>query len=78
MMKKILLTQAKANHKYRITEILGGGNLQNKLMNMGMYKGRELTKLSHIGLRGPVVIKTGRSILALGHDIATKVMVEAQ
>ena len=59
-------------------EILGGANLQSKLMNMGVYKGKEITKLSHIGLRGPVVIKSGRSILALGHDIAAKIMVEIE
>lgn len=77
-MKKISLTQLKANRKGRVVDIIGGTNLQNKLMNMGVYKGRIVTKLSHIGLRGPVVIKVGRGILALGHEIALKVMVEAE
>lgn len=66
----------KANHKGEISEISSGANLQNKLMNMGVYKGKEIMKLSHIGLRGPVVIKTGRSILALGHNVAAKIIVE--
>lgn len=57
---------------------MGGGNLQNRLMNMGVYKGREIVKLSHIGLRGPVVVKVGRGILALGHGVAAKVVVEAE
>ena len=77
-MKKIPLTQIKPNRKGRVVEILGSANLQNKFMNMGLYKGKEVTKLSHIGLRGPVVIKTGMSILALGHSIAVKVMVEVE
>ena len=77
-MKRLSLVQLKANHKGRVTEISGGGNLQNKLMNMGVYKGREVIKLSHIGLRGPVVVKVGRGILALGHGIAVKVIVEAE
>lgn len=77
-MKKISLTHLKANHKGKIADITGGGNLQNRLANMGLFKGREVTKLSHIGLRGPVVIKVGRSILALGHGVAAKVMVEAE
>jgi Fe2+ transport system protein FeoA len=77
-MKKTSLIKLKANHKGKILEISGGLNLQNKLMNMGIYKGRELTKLSHIGLKGPVVIKVGRSILALGHSIAVKITVEAE
>lgn len=77
-MKRISLLSLKADHKGKVLEISGGGNLQNKLMNMGVYKGREVIKVSHIGLRGPVVIKTGRSILALGHNIAAKVIVEAE
>ena len=76
MHKKISLINIKANHKGRVVEILGGGNLQDKLMNMGVYKGKEVTKLSHIGLRGPVVIKAGRTILALGHGVAAKVIIE--
>ena len=52
--------------------------MQNRLMNMSVHKGRELVKLSHIGLRGPVVIKAGRSILALGHGVAAKIIVEAE
>ena len=77
-MKKTSLVQMKANHKGKVVEILGGANLQNRLMNMGIYKGREVTKLSHIGLRGPVIIKTGRSILALGHGMAAKIIIGAE
>jgi len=77
-MKKISLTLIKANRKGKVVEILGGTNLQDKLMNMGVYKGKEVTKLSHVGLRGPVVIKAGRSILALGHGVAAKVIVETE
>ena len=77
-MKKISLVQAKADRKNKVVEIQGSSNLQNKLMHMGVFIGKDVIKLSHIGLRGPVVIKTGRSILALGHSIAEKVMVEVE
>jgi len=77
-MKKISLVAIKTNSKGKIIEVLGSENLQNKLANMGVYQGREVTKLSHIGLRGPVVIKTGRSILALGHSVALKIMLESE
>lgn len=75
-MKKISLVQIKANHKGKIIEILGSPNLQNRLMSLGVYKGKEVSKLSHIGLKGPVVIKAGRSVLALGHSVASKIIVE--
>jgi len=77
-MKKISLVRIKANRKAKVLEVLGGTNLHVKLMNMGVYKGKEVTKLSHIGLRGPVVIKAGRSILALGHSVAAKVVLEQE
>ncbi len=77
-MKRISLAQIKTNRKAKIAEIAGGANLQNRLMNMGMHKGREIVKLSHIGLKGPVVVKAGRSILALGHGVAAKIMLEAE
>lgn len=76
-MKRTTLLQFKANQKGRVSEILGRPGLQNKLMSMGVYKGKEVTKVSHIGLRGPVVIKVGRSILALGHSIAASIIIES-
>jgi Fe2+ transport system protein FeoA len=77
-MKKVSLVQIKANEKSRILEILGGSNLESKLLSMGVYKGKPVVKLSHIGLKGPVVIKAGRSILALGHSVAEKIIVEKE
>jgi len=77
-LKKISLAQLKSDHKGKIIEVLGGSNLETKLESMGLYKGKEITKLSHIGLRGPVVIKAGRSILALGHGVAAKVIVSSE
>jgi len=75
-MKKISLIQLRPSHKGRVVEITGGANLQAKLMHMGVYPAKEVTKMSHIGLRGPVVIRAGRTILALGHGVAAKVIVE--
>lgn len=77
-MKKVSLVQMKEKRKGKIIEISSGSALQNRLMSMGIYKGREITKLSHIGLKGPAVIKIGRSILALGHGVASKIIVETQ
>ena len=77
MTKKVVsLAQLKAGNKAKVLNILGGGSLESKLMNMGIYKDKEVSKLSHIGLKGPVVIKVGRTILALGHGIAEKIQVE--
>jgi len=71
-MRKVSLVHLRPGHKGRVLEILGGSGLKNRLMSMGLYSGKEITKLSYVGLRGPVVI------LALGHGMAAKVMVETE
>ena len=74
-MKDLSLIQMKKNQRGRVAAISAGHNLENRLMSLGLYKGREITKLSHFALRGPVTVKVGRSVLALGHGMAGKVMV---
>ncbi len=75
-MKKVILTKLKHTTKARIVEILGSPLLQSRLMSMGIYPGREITKLSHFVLRGPITIKVGRSVLALGYGMARRITVE--
>ncbi|MDD5166192.1 MAG: FeoA family protein [Candidatus Omnitrophica bacterium] len=77
-MRKLSLIQMKEKRKGKIVEISGGTRLQNKFMSMGIYPGREITKLSHFALRGPVAIKVGRSVLALGHGMASKITLEVE
>ncbi|MBI4706608.1 MAG: FeoA domain-containing protein [Candidatus Omnitrophica bacterium] len=77
-MKKTVLVKMKENQKGRVLEITGGYSIQNKFMSMGIYPGREITKLSHFALKGPVTIKTGRSVLALGHGMAAKIILEVE
>lgn len=77
-MKKVSLISLCPNHKGKVSEIAGGAVLHNRLMSMGLYIGKEVTKLSHMGLRGPVVIRVGRTVIALGHGMASKVIVEAE
>lgn len=75
-MKRLSLIQLKRNQKGRVVEILAGSGLENRLMGMGIYAGREIAKISHFALRGPVTIKAGRSVLALGHGMAGKIILE--
>lgn len=77
-MGKISLVQMKGNQKGKIHDIAGSETLHQKLAHIGVYKGREILKVNHVGLRGPVVVKVGRGILALGHTIATKILVDVE
>jgi Fe2+ transport system protein FeoA len=75
--KRMPLTRLPEKKRARVVEITGGSHLRDKLMGMGVYAGREFLKLSCIGLRGPVVVKVGRSVVAIGYGMAGKITVEA-
>lgn len=75
-MKKLSLAQMKENKKGVVAAIDAGPVLTRRFMSMGIYTGREITKLSHFAMKGPVAIKIGRSVLALGHGMAAKIIVE--
>jgi len=76
MTKKIPLSQVKAKHKVHIVDMEGGCVFVNRMMSLGIYKGRELSVVSRLALRGPTVVKVGRSTFALGRSMAAKIMVE--
>jgi len=76
--KKIDLLHLKADLKARVAEISGGSVLKHRMMSLGVYPGREIVKLSHIGLKGPVTIKVGRAHIAIGHSMAAKVILELE
>jgi ferrous iron transport protein A len=77
-MKKISLIQMKPGQKGKVAEIRGGSSLQHRLMGIGVYLGKDITKLSQFVLRGPIAIKAGRTMVALGHSMAAKVIVEVE
>lgn len=77
-MKRVSLFQLKENQRGRVVEITAGASLKNRLISMGIHPGREITKLSHFALRGPVAIKAGRTVLALGHGMAGKIIIEVE
>ena len=77
-MKRISLTHMKAGEKGKVVEVLGGDQLRQKLMHMGIYEGREVTKVGHLALRGPITIRVGRAVVALGHSMGGKVKVTIQ
>jgi len=78
MKKRTSLVQMREKQRGRVIEISGGSAFVNRMMSMGIYTGKEIAKLSHLALRGPVTIRVGRSVLALGHGMAAKIVVEVE
>lgn len=75
-MSRLSLVQLKHNQKAKVVDIVGGVGIRQRLLSLGIYPGREITKISQFALRGPVTIKVGRTTLALGHGMAEKIIVE--
>lgn len=77
-MKRLSLLHMKAGQRGKILEITGDNDLKQRLMHMGIYPGREITKASQLALRGPVTVRVGRAVIALAHSMTHKIKVETE
>ncbi|MFH1092627.1 MAG: FeoA family protein [Candidatus Omnitrophota bacterium] len=74
-MKRTSLVKMKARETGTIVDIEGGSIFEKRLAVMGINVGKHVTKLSAFVMRGPVAIKVGRTVVALGYGMAAKVWV---
>lgn len=72
----ISLVEMSDGEKGLISEICGGCGLTQKLDNLGLHIGKEITKVNRQWRRGPVVIQSGNTQVALGYGIAMKIIVK--
>ncbi|MDP2181120.1 MAG: FeoA family protein [Actinomycetota bacterium] len=56
--------------------VRGGGQMEARLVNMGLRPGKTITKLAALPGRGPVTVEVDGCRVALGHGIARKLLVE--
>ncbi|OGV61912.1 MAG: hypothetical protein A2283_18505 [Lentisphaerae bacterium RIFOXYA12_FULL_48_11] len=59
-----------------IVNINGGQGLINRLSALGIMKGKRVTKVSNMIMHGPVTAEVGQTRIAMGHNMAGKVIVE--
>ena len=74
--KIIPLVKMRSGEHGQVVEIQGGHRARERLQALGIREGKKLTKISAQFLRGPITVKVGRTVLAVGYGMATKVMVE--
>lgn len=60
----------------KVMNIAGGFGLCRRLEALGIRLGVEVTKVSGVGFRGPVVVRVGNTTVALGHHMARRIRVE--
>lgn len=73
---RLSLAQMKAGQTGKIVEINGGLGMMRRLDTLGLRIGKEITKVSKQWLSGPVVVRVNHTQAAVGHGIASKVLVE--
>ncbi len=72
------LTRLQPKEKAVIVALAGGRDFQNRLVSMGLNVGSEIEVLrSGGGNGGPTLIATMETRLAIGHGMASKIMVAA-
>ena len=59
-----------------ITGFEGGDGVSRKMHSLGLADGKEVEVVSRHPLKGPVVIRIGHMVLALGRTMALKVIVD--
>jgi Fe2+ transport system protein FeoA len=70
----IPLHSAKIDKKYKIIEIKGGSNADQRLSDLGLYIGATITlKRSSFG---PILVQVLDSTVAIGRKIAQKIYVD--
>jgi ferrous iron transport protein A len=60
----------------RITEILGGQNMQERLKAMGIRQGQTVRKIGGMFLRGPITIQVEKTQVAIGFGAAAKILIK--
>lgn len=72
----INLIQLGAGKSAVIVSIEAGLSVLTRLNNLGIREGIVIKKVTGLFKRGPVVVKAGRTQVALGSGMASKVMVK--
>lgn len=75
-MEEVSLALLKSGEEGMVTAINGGKGLVRKLEALGIRPGARIAKLSGQLMHGPVLVKIGRTQVAIGYGMARKIIVE--
>lgn len=72
----IPLASLAAGRGGKVAEFRGGKGMVHRLETRGIRLGHKITKISDQLMKGPVTVRVGHTTLAIGHGIASRVMIE--
>jgi len=76
--KKILLSEMEIGQAGVVIEFHGGQGMLSRLSTLGIRIGEKVKKISQQALGGPVVIEIGKSQVAIGFGMASRILVEIE
>jgi len=70
------LTQMNSGQNGIVAEIRGGFGMMERLNALGIITGKKISKISSMVGRGPVTIELDRVQIAIGFNMAKRILVE--
>ena len=74
--ESISIATMKTGESATVVGVLGGRGMVARLEALGIRPGSKITKISSMFWRGPVTVVVNRSRIAIGHGMASKIMVK--
>jgi Fe2+ transport system protein FeoA len=71
----LTIVDMEPNQSGVIVEIHGGQKIASRLSTLGFVVGANIKKISQHILQGPVIVEAGRTQIAIGFNMAQKVLV---
>jgi ferrous iron transport protein A len=59
-----------------VVDVRGGHNVVERLASLGIRPGKRVVKVSSMLLGGPVTVEVDRSQIALGRQMASRILVD--
>lgn len=75
---RVTLNKMKADQTGVVVELQGGSRMLSKLSTLGIRIGGKIKKISQQAMGGPAVVVVGRSQVAIGFGMATRILVEVE
>ncbi len=73
-----ILTKLKKGQSGTIAELPGGPRAKQKLSEMGIRSGMDISVAQVVPLKGPVIIKVGQTQIAIGHGMANRIKINLE
>ena len=74
--KHVSLSRMESGQSGVVVQIQGGQGMINRLGALGIRKGRRVTKVGSMFMRGPVTVQVGNARVAIGFGMAKRIVVD--